>query len=209
LRVVRIVPESDTDEDDGLPLDSFPKLDQGDGGATMVFDGGLSHQDGSEPPLDDDVLRVVLSGEVQSWRWLRVLLAVVVLLVLGAGVSIRAFRRHASESHAGLARHRIAEMGRVKRKPVTASSPIRSRSKGPSRRDVWGWRAHYRPRWEQRDQMLWSATKGRRPVPSVPPLLGNQVVSTAGAAPMEDDQPEGGLRALHARPPCVPGSLGC
>jgi hypothetical protein len=139
LRVVRVVPAYDIDEDDELPLDSDPELDRRDSRTTVVLGEPLSGgefdlQDQPEPPLDDDALTVVLcsGGRARRPVWLRApRFAAIALLVLGAGVSIRVFRRQSGESHlrGGIARHRIAETGiRAAQKIGPISTPLRPRS---------------------------------------------------------------------------------
>lgn len=81
-----------------------PELDRWDGRTMLVLGEPISGGESSlldqpEPSLDDDALTVVLRSGERDRRpgWLRVLrFAVIALLALGVGVSIRAFRRSSS-----------------------------------------------------------------------------------------------------------------
>jgi hypothetical protein len=219
LRVVMVVPAYDIDEDDGLLLDSDPELDRRDVRTTVVLGGPVSGgefdlQDQPEPPLNDDALTVVLcSGErVRRPGWLRApRFAVIVLLVLGAGVSIRVFRRQGGESHdrGGVARHRIAEAGaRAAQKIGTVSSPLRPRP-APSRYELRRSQSRGRPRRTRRDQTVWSTSIDQRPTLPMPQAPENRAASTGGTPHVDDaPPPETGARPSR-RPPCVPGTLGC
>lgn len=221
---MRVVPTYDIDDEDWLPLDSDPEVDRLDSRTTVVsgepISGGeLDLKDQPEPPLDDDALTVVLrSGDrVRRPGWLRApQLAVIALLVFGAGISIRVFRRQSGEDHVrgGIVRHGIAE-GRAKaaRKAVTVSSPVRPQTKDPLRHEARRSQARARPHPMDWDRAVWSTSIERRhalPMPSPSPDNG---AASAGSAPHVDDAPppefEAGRSVLPGRPPCVPGTLGC
>ena len=93
-----VAPAYDIDDAEGRPLDSDPELDRREGRTTVllgepIFGGESDLPDQPEPPSDDDALTAVLrSGErARHPGWLRApRFAVIALLALGVGVSIRA-----------------------------------------------------------------------------------------------------------------------
>lgn len=217
-----VAPAYDIDEDDGLLLDSDPELDRRDGRATIVLgeptSGAESDLLDQPEPLDDDALTVVLrSGErVRCRGWLRApQFAVVALLVLGAGVSIRVFRRQGGDDHvrAGTARHRVTEPGaRTAQKVGVASSPARPRTP-PSRHERRRPQSRRLPRRTRRDRTAWSVRTDNRRLPLSPPQEPDDGTASAGGMPHVDDAPPPQAEARRSvpsrRPPCVPGTLGC
>jgi hypothetical protein len=215
-------PAHDIDKDDWLPRDSDPELDRWDARTKLVLGEPLSRgqfdaQPQLEPPVDDDALTVVLrsSGErVRCRGWLRALqFAVVALLVFGAGVSIRVFRRQGGDGHvrAGTARHRVTEPGaRAAQKVGIASSPARPKTP-PSRHERRRPQSRRLPSHTGRDRAARNARSDDPQLPlSMPPAPENRVVGSA--FPVGDALPpttEKRASAPSRRPPCVPGTLGC
>lgn len=208
-------------EDDALSLDSDLELDRRDSRTTLVLGESISGgefevQGQSEPPLDGDAPAVLLrSGErVRCLGWLRApRFAVVALLVLGAGVSMRVFRCQGDDSHvhAGAARYRAVESRtRATQRIGTAPSPVRPRASGHG-----GLRSQSRrrPRRTQWDRTVRSTRiDGRRPA-LLAPQAPEGGAGSAGGTPHVDDAPlpqaEASSSVPSRRVPCVPGTLGC
>lgn len=218
---MRFIPGYRIDEDDRLPLGSDPELDRRYGRTTVVLgdltSGEFDLQGRPERPLDGDALTVVLrSGErVRRPGWLRApRFAVIALLVLGAGVSIRVFKRQTGESHvrAGIVRHRIAKSKtRAVQEIGTASSPLRPRI-SPLRDEGRRSQSRLRPPRTQRGRATWSTRINRRPALPTPQEPENGAASAGGSPHVDDATPsqtEARPSVPSRRPLCVPGTLGC
>lgn len=221
LRLVMVAPAYDIDEDDGLLLDSDPELDRRDGRATIVLGEPTSGAESAlldQPePLDEDALTVVLhSGErARRQGWVRApRFAVIALLVLGAGVSIRVLRRQGGDSHvrAGTARHRVTEPGsRAAQKIGVVSNPARPRT-SPSPRGRRRPQSRRPPGRMRRDRTVWSARTDRRPLRPTRQEPDDGTASAGGVPRVGDASPpqaEARRSVPSRRPPCVPGTLGC
>jgi hypothetical protein len=224
LTVVMATPAHEIDKDDWLPRNGDPELDRRDARTKLVLGEPLSRGEFDarrqlEPPVDDDALTVVLrsSGEhVRCRGWLRApRFAVVALLVLGAGVSIRVFRRQSDDDHirAGTARHRVTEPGAgAAQKVGIAASAGRPRT-SPFRHERRRPQGRRPPGRTRRDRTAWSARTDGQRLPRPTPQEPDDGAASAGGVPHVDDaqspQAEARRSVPSRRPPCVPGTLGC